>query len=183
MLGIGFTEMIVIAMIALVAIGPEKFPEVAKVFIRTWRDLRKNMDDLKSELTEELRPVQRELRQLGREDLKPWSQQYHGGRATAQVSGSTTTQDLPPGVPKSYGPPEDTDPADTVEPLEDRREPYEPPVAYGHFDSDTPSDTGTGELDHPPPTETKEPGETSTPNREPHPDDDDFRIDAPGRLD
>jgi sec-independent protein translocase protein TatB len=178
MLGIGFTEMIVIAMIALVAIGPEKFPEVAKVFIRTWRDLRKNMDDLKSELTEELRPVQRELRQLGREDLKPWSEQSYGGRAASQVSGSTTAQDLPPGVPKSYGPPEDGEQAEVVEPLEDRREPFAPPVAYGSFDGGGGAAAGDG-VDYPRPDAAGD----AAPNPEPHPEDEDFRIDAPGRLD
>jgi sec-independent protein translocase protein TatB len=40
MLGVGFGEMIIIAGIALVVIGPEKFPEFAKIVLHTFRDVR-----------------------------------------------------------------------------------------------------------------------------------------------
>jgi len=61
-LGIG--ELIIIAGIALVVIGPEKFPEFAKIALRAYRDLRGYVDDIKREMAEEMKPVQRELRQL-----------------------------------------------------------------------------------------------------------------------
>lgn len=68
MLNIGFGEMILIAGIALVVIGPEKFPDFAKIVLRTIRDFRGYMDDIKQEVTKELRPVKKELQNLSRYD-------------------------------------------------------------------------------------------------------------------
>lgn len=70
MLGIGFTEMIVIGAIALVVIGPEKFPEVAKIFIRTVRDLRGYWEEAKSSINEELKPIKKEMNTLTAYDPK-----------------------------------------------------------------------------------------------------------------
>ena len=61
---LGMGELIIIAGIALVVIGPEKFPEFAKIALRAYRDLRGYVDDIKREMAEEMKPVQRELRQL-----------------------------------------------------------------------------------------------------------------------
>lgn len=68
MMGIGFTEMIVIAGIALVVIGPEKFPDFAKLVIRTIRDLRGYMDEMKSEVAKELKPLKKEMAALSKID-------------------------------------------------------------------------------------------------------------------
>lgn len=58
-LGIG--EIVLIAGIALVVIGPDKFPEFAKVALRAFRDLRGYLDEVKKEINEELQPVKREI--------------------------------------------------------------------------------------------------------------------------
>jgi len=63
---LGMSELIIIAGIALVVIGPEKFPEFAKIAMRAYRDLRGYVDDIKREMAEEVKPVQRELRELAR---------------------------------------------------------------------------------------------------------------------
>lgn len=68
MLGIGFSEMVLIAGIALVVIGPEKFPDFAKLVIRTVRDLRGYVDDVKTEVTKELTPIKKEMDQLSKID-------------------------------------------------------------------------------------------------------------------
>ncbi len=60
--------MIVVAGIALVVMGPEKFPGFAKMALRTFRDLRGYLDDLKTEAAKELRPVQQELTALSKVD-------------------------------------------------------------------------------------------------------------------
>ena len=65
---IGIGEMLLIAGVALVVIGPEKFPDFAKIVLRTVRDIRGYMDELKTEATKELRPVQREMQELSRVD-------------------------------------------------------------------------------------------------------------------
>jgi len=68
MLGIGFGEFILIAGIALVVMGPEKFPEIAKIAIRFVGEFRTHWDDIKREVTSELRPLNKELKQLSRYD-------------------------------------------------------------------------------------------------------------------
>ena len=67
MMGIGFGEMVLIAGIALVVIGPEKFPDFAKLVIRTIRDLRGYVDDIKLEVAKELKPIKDELNPLKKE--------------------------------------------------------------------------------------------------------------------
>jgi sec-independent protein translocase protein TatB len=66
MMGIGPGEMILIAGIALVVIGPERFPEFAKIVMRTFRDLRGYVDDVKGELRKELQPVKKEIDDVSR---------------------------------------------------------------------------------------------------------------------
>jgi len=66
---IGFTEIIVIAGVALVILGPDKFPSHAKIAIRFIRDIRGYWDEARRDLTEELKPVKKEIREL--EKYKP----------------------------------------------------------------------------------------------------------------
>lgn len=68
MLGIGIGEMLLIAGIALIVIGPEKFPDFAKIFLRTMRDLRGYVDDIQHEISKEIKPIKRELNQLNKYD-------------------------------------------------------------------------------------------------------------------
>ena len=65
-MGIHFTELIIIAAIALIVMGPEKFPDFAKLFLRTIKDLRGYMDEVKEEVTKEIRPIEREMRNLSK---------------------------------------------------------------------------------------------------------------------
>jgi Tat protein translocase TatB subunit len=71
--GIGITEMIILAAIALVVIGPDKFPDFAKIVIRTIRDLRGYMDEVKRDLSEELKPIEKEMREIQREDPRKYA--------------------------------------------------------------------------------------------------------------
>lgn len=66
MLGIGFGEMILIAGIALIVFGPEKFPDFAKIVLRTVNDLRGYVDDIQQEVTKEIRPIKREIEQMSK---------------------------------------------------------------------------------------------------------------------
>ncbi|HOH29440.1 MAG TPA: Sec-independent protein translocase protein TatB [Candidatus Hydrogenedentes bacterium] len=70
MLGIGMGEMILIAAIALIVIGPEKFPDFAKIALRTMRDLRGYMDDIQNEVSKELKPLKKEIDTLSRDSQK-----------------------------------------------------------------------------------------------------------------
>ena len=51
MFGLGFTEILVIMIVALLVFGPEKLPEMAKVIGKTLGELRKTADSIKRELT------------------------------------------------------------------------------------------------------------------------------------
>ena len=62
------SEILIIAAVALVFIGPERFPEFAKIVMRTVRDLRRYVDDMKDDVREELRPVSNEIKKLSRYD-------------------------------------------------------------------------------------------------------------------
>jgi len=63
---LGMGEILLIAGIALVVLGPEKFPEYAKIAMRAFRDVRGYVDEVKREMAEELRPVKKELQELSR---------------------------------------------------------------------------------------------------------------------
>ncbi len=69
---IGIGEMVFIAGIALVVIGPEKFPDFAKVVLRTVRDLRGYMDEVKEEVSKELKPVQKQVQELSKYDAEDY---------------------------------------------------------------------------------------------------------------
>ncbi|HHL39740.1 MAG TPA: twin-arginine translocase subunit TatB [Deltaproteobacteria bacterium] len=47
MFGIGFSEIIIILVIALIVLGPDKLPDIAKVLGRTFGEFRKAVDELK----------------------------------------------------------------------------------------------------------------------------------------
>ncbi len=66
MLGLGFTETIVLAGIILIVMGPEKFPGVAKTIIRTVRDVRGYWDEAQREFTKEINPLKKEVKSLSR---------------------------------------------------------------------------------------------------------------------
>jgi len=93
-MSIGITEIVILAIIALVVMGPEKFPDFAKIVIRTVRDLRGYMDDVKSEMAKELRPVQKELNDLSRRDVKSYLN-YDAPKSSTASSGSSAK----PGTP------------------------------------------------------------------------------------
>jgi Tat protein translocase TatB subunit len=65
---IGTGEIVLIAGIALIVIGPEKFPQFAKIALRAFRDLRGYVTDLKSEVGNELNPIRGEFRELARQN-------------------------------------------------------------------------------------------------------------------
>jgi Tat protein translocase TatB subunit len=61
-LGIG--ELILLAGIALIVIGPDKFPDFARIVGRTVRDLKGYVNDVKQDISEELKPVRDEVQKL-----------------------------------------------------------------------------------------------------------------------
>jgi sec-independent protein translocase protein TatB len=54
MFGLGFGEIVIILVLALVLLGPQKLPEVAKQLGKGFRDFKKATDDLKGQFEREL---------------------------------------------------------------------------------------------------------------------------------
>jgi len=54
MFGLGFGEIVIIAILALVLLGPERLPDAAKTLGKTLRELRKHTDDLKEQFENEV---------------------------------------------------------------------------------------------------------------------------------
>lgn len=69
---IGITEILIIAAMALIFLGPEKFPEVAKMAARFVRDVRGYMQEAQNEITKEFRPVQDELKKISKADTEAY---------------------------------------------------------------------------------------------------------------
>lgn len=69
---IGITEILIIAAIALIFLGPEKFPEVAKMAARFVKDVRGYVNEAQNEITKELRPVKDELKKISKADTEAY---------------------------------------------------------------------------------------------------------------
>ncbi|PCJ67054.1 MAG: hypothetical protein COA73_00095 [Candidatus Hydrogenedentota bacterium] len=65
---IGITELILIAGIALMVLGPDKFPEFAKLAMRSMRDVRKYVADAQHEIAKELDPMKKSLNEVSKID-------------------------------------------------------------------------------------------------------------------
>lgn len=52
MFGIGFTEILVILVVALIVIGPEKLPEIAKVLGKAYNEFKSATDEIRSSVQE-----------------------------------------------------------------------------------------------------------------------------------
>ena len=61
MFGLGFGEVVIILVVALIFLGPERLPEVAKTLGKTMGELRRTMDELRYEITlDDSRPSNRD---------------------------------------------------------------------------------------------------------------------------
>lgn len=56
MFGIGMTEILVILALALIIIGPQKLPELAKTLGKAFGEFKKSVDDLKDSVTIDPQP-------------------------------------------------------------------------------------------------------------------------------
>ncbi|AEH45116.1 twin-arginine translocation protein, TatB subunit [Thermodesulfatator indicus DSM 15286] len=71
MFGIGFPELIVIFVVALIVLGPERLPEAARSVAKVFLEFRKAADELKKELgADELEESKAEIEKVKRELLE-----------------------------------------------------------------------------------------------------------------
>lgn len=57
MFGIGFPELVVIVVLALLVLGPQRLPELARAIGRGMAELKRATQDLKDEMDEEVRKM------------------------------------------------------------------------------------------------------------------------------
>lgn len=80
---IGMLEIALIAGVALMVLGPEKFPEFAKLSMRTVRDIRKYVSDAQREIATELNPLKKELNEFKKVDVEDYVENLIGDDTTA----------------------------------------------------------------------------------------------------
>lgn len=76
MLGIGFGELIVILIVALLVVGPERLPQLAAQAGRAVRDLRRMYANLRAELGPEFDDIERGIREIRSFDPRHQIREY-----------------------------------------------------------------------------------------------------------
>jgi len=95
MFGIGFPELVVIFIVALLVLGPERLPQVAKSLAKWVNEFRRAADELKRELgAEELERSRDELQKVRQELLKKVyvPPEPNSSEASSQEETSNTTK-------------------------------------------------------------------------------------------
>ncbi len=65
MFNIGFSEAVIIFLVALIVLGPEKLPEVGKFLAKLSLELKKGVEEIKKEL--ELEEIEEDLKEAKKE--------------------------------------------------------------------------------------------------------------------
>ena len=97
MFGIGIPELLVILVVALVFVGPERLPEVAKFLGKIFAEFRKATDDISEELSSARLMLEEELRQAERE-----AREEKNPPDTILPPGGPS-EGTPPSVPRTKG--------------------------------------------------------------------------------
>ena len=108
MFDIGFSEMIVIAIVALVVIGPERLPRVARTAGLLLGRLQRYVSDVKSDINreiqlDELKKLQSEIRDSARSVEQSLTSGVQEVRQTAQSVTESLTPAAVPAQPASPG--------------------------------------------------------------------------------
>lgn len=137
MFDIGFAELIIIAVVSLLVIGPERLPEAVRTATLWLNRFKRGFNDIKREVQQELHndAVMQELRKTG-EQLR---QEADG------LSRDVRRSVNPPASPPAEAPPEGPTPAEAPSPAEAPRPEH----------ASSPDPQGGGETSTEPPAERK----------------------------
>jgi len=117
MFDVGFSEMIVIAIVALVVIGPERLPKVARTAGLLLGRMRRYVNDVKADISremqlDELKKLQSEMQDSARHFEQGISSEMQALEQTVEQAPSAVIQDTvipatekPPTVPSDSNPP------------------------------------------------------------------------------
>jgi len=89
MFGLGFGEIVIVAILALVLLGPDRLPSAAKALGKTLQDLKKATDGLKGQLEAEMYSVEKAVKKAidGTEASAPPEVPPVAAAAAARTSG------------------------------------------------------------------------------------------------
>src|SRR5262245_22876792 len=131
MFGLGMGELMVILVIALIFLGPQKLPEAAKALGKGIRELRRHTRDFEQTIEddEELGATVKEIKSALRGDPEPYPRIKPGGGAplpSASVARPEPKPSVPPPLPPPLPPP-----VTTAEPRVEAARPPEKPTDKG----------------------------------------------------
>ena len=100
---IGVIELIIIAGVALMVLGPDKFPEFAKMAARLVRDLRSYGNEIQREITKEMKPMQKELDDLTKIDPEKYIDSLIGDEEDDEDDDGSINLEPDPSAMELYG--------------------------------------------------------------------------------
>jgi sec-independent protein translocase protein TatB len=108
MFDIGFSELMVIAVIALVVIGPERLPRVARTLGHLAGRLQRYVTDVKADINREIELD--ELRKM-RDSMKEAASSFEGSVRTGLASAESEINSVTASAQEALKDPQDTQPA------------------------------------------------------------------------
>ncbi|MEM6483775.1 MAG: Sec-independent protein translocase protein TatB [Pseudomonadota bacterium] len=117
MFDIGFAELVILAVVALLVIGPERLPGAIRTGSAWLNRIRRGFNEVKQEVQQELHndAVMQELKQLRdsgdalRADTQQLAREFQNTAESAINSATGTTEDTPPPNERPKEPPADAD--------------------------------------------------------------------------
>lgn len=99
MFGMSMTEIVIIAILALVLLGPDRLPEAAKTIGKTVKDLKKATDGLKDQIESEFYQAERSIeRSLKAPEVPPVAQAAMGATVRTPAAAPPATAENVPGL-------------------------------------------------------------------------------------
>lgn len=105
MFGIGAPEMALIAVLALIFVGPTKLPEVARTIGRTYREFQKALEGLKEELTAPAQEAKQHMeKSLEEDEIRKIKAEIMEAKSTMETLKRPPLDALSAEVPKPTAP-------------------------------------------------------------------------------
>jgi sec-independent protein translocase protein TatB len=109
MFDVGFSEMLVIAVVALVVLGPERLPKVARTIGHLVGRLQRYVNDVKADINremelEELKKLQTQFQDAAREVETSVSSELHSTEQALNSAVEGVTADKPAAAPAENAP-------------------------------------------------------------------------------